>query len=200
MMHQMEFPNLLAGAMLPVMLYALGVLVYGIYALIKIPNYDARFYYAGFWMRVIAAVTDSIILAILALILGFFVGDFQEIGIAGADPLSDTDMIAPAIDAFISNVIGLIYYVVMESSKYQATLGKMLFGLQVVDIHGNRLSLARAAGRNFGKIISFVLLYFGFFMAGWTRQKQGLHDKMAGCLVVRRSPLMLQQTPRVTRP
>jgi uncharacterized RDD family membrane protein YckC len=49
---------------------------------------------------------------------------------------------------------------------------------------GNRISFGRATGRYFGKIVSGVILYIGFLMAGFTQQKQALHDIMASCLVV----------------
>ena len=46
----------------------------------------------------------------------------------------------------------LIYWAAMESSRYQASFGKMIFGMQVVDRDGKRLSLPIAIGRNLLKI------------------------------------------------
>jgi len=45
----------------------------------------------------------------------------------------------------------------------------------------------RATGRHFGKYISTLILLFGFFMVAFTEKKQGLHDMMAGCLVVNKA-------------
>ena len=73
----------------------------------------------------------------------------------------------------------------MEASKYQATLGKIALGIIVTDESGNRLSLPMAFFRNLGKIISTVLLYIGYIMAGITSKKQALHDVMVGALVVK---------------
>jgi uncharacterized RDD family membrane protein YckC len=50
---------------------------------------------------------------------------------------------------------------------------------------GNRISFGRATGRYFAKILSKMILMIGFLMAGFTQQKQALHDILAGCLVVR---------------
>ena len=77
-----------------------------------------------------------------------------------------------------------LYEALMLSSPYQATLGKMIFGMKVTDLYGNRISFARATGRHFAKYISgpFTLL-IGFFMVGFTERKQGLHDIIAGTLV-----------------
>ncbi len=78
----------------------------------------------------------------------------------------------------------LIYWATMESSRYQASLGKMIFGMQVVGRDGKRLSLPIAIGRNLLKLLSAIILFIGFMMAGWTRHKQALHDKIMNCFVV----------------
>ena len=74
----------------------------------------------------------------------------------------------------------------METSKFQGTLGKMALGLIVTDLSGQPITFGRATGRYFGKIISSLTLSIGYMMAGWTQQKQALHDMMAGCLVLRK--------------
>lgn len=78
----------------------------------------------------------------------------------------------------------LIYWAAMESSRYQASFGKMIFGMQVVDRAGRRLTLPIAIGRNLLKLLSAVILFIGFMMAGWTRRKQALHDKIMNCFAV----------------
>jgi len=78
-----------------------------------------------------------------------------------------------------------LYFAFMHSSARQATLGKMAFGIKVTDIEGGRISFLRATGRYFATWVSSILLAIGFLMAGFTARKQGLHDLMAGTLVVR---------------
>jgi uncharacterized RDD family membrane protein YckC len=82
-------------------------------------------------------------------------------------------------------MLSWIYYASLESSAWQATLGKKILGLKVADLAGNRISFARASGRFFGKILSGMILGIGFLMAGFTERKQALHDILAGCLVLR---------------
>ncbi len=77
-----------------------------------------------------------------------------------------------------------LYFALMESSGKCASLGKMALGIKVTDLNGNGISFGTATGRFFGKMISGVILYIGFIMAGFTEKKQALHDIMAGCLVV----------------
>ena len=78
-----------------------------------------------------------------------------------------------------------LYFAWFESSVKQATWGKQLFGLRVTDAYGQRLTFARATGRTFAKILSYMTLYIGFMMAGWTKQKRALHDMIAGTLVMK---------------
>ena len=78
-----------------------------------------------------------------------------------------------------------LYEAFMLSSQYQATLGKMIFGMKVTDLYGNRISFARATGRHFAKWLSGMILGIGYIMVGFTERKQGLHDMLAGTLVRR---------------
>ena len=96
----------------------------------------------------------------------------------------------PAVLEGMGNILGLIlgwiYFAVMESSPTQGTLGKMALGIQVSDLEGGKIGFGRATGRHFGKFISALIFLIGFIMVAFTQKKQGLHDMMAGCLVVNR--------------
>lgn len=136
--------------------------------------------YAGFWKRFIAYVIDLMITGIIGAIIGFSLGALL---------ISDTAFLEHSYsDDALFNALGIVvtwlYFALMESSASQATLGKMLFGIKVTDINGQRISFGRASGRHFGKIISAILLCIGYLMAAFTAKKQALHDMMAGCLVV----------------
>ncbi len=85
-------------------------------------------------------------------------------------------------DDFI-HLLLMIYWILMESSRWQASVGKLALGMKVTDEQGLRLSFVRALGRNLLKILSCATLMIGFMMAGWTQKKQALHDKIADCLV-----------------
>jgi uncharacterized RDD family membrane protein YckC len=61
----------------------------------------------------------------------------------------------------------------------------MIFVMKVTDLAGNRISFARATGRHFAKYISLLILLVGYIMAGFTQNKQALHDMIAGTLVRR---------------
>jgi uncharacterized RDD family membrane protein YckC len=78
-----------------------------------------------------------------------------------------------------------LYWILLEASAWQASIGKRLMSIKVVDLNGQRLTLARSAARNLSKILSVFTFGIGFLMIGLTRREQGLHDILARALVVR---------------
>ncbi len=130
--------------------------------------------YAGFWLRVVAAIIDAIL---LGMVFGFILSSTVQM-----DPtqMSYATQWLPMVAAWL-------YSALMESSSYQATLGKMALGLKVTTIDGKRLSFLNATGRHFAKILSGLLLCIGHLMVAFTAKKQGLHDMLAGTLVVKKA-------------
>ena len=145
--------------------------------------------YAGFWNRFAAAVIDAIVTVIgtlLLLVPLYLVLFFSVMGETGEPDLETLLPVAQPISNLVSLVAGWLYYSLMESSRFQGTLGKMAVQIKVTDLEGNRVSFGRASGRYFGKFLSGILLLAGFIMVAFTEKKQGLHDILAGCLVVRK--------------
>ncbi|WP_406662460.1 RDD family protein [Methanolobus sp. ZRKC3] len=147
--------------------------------------------YAGFWRRLAAGILDTIIVAIVGGILAFVLGVFFGViagSIAGAVAKSDFfPVFFSTISFFITGIFVLLrwlYFAIMESSSYQATFGKKLIGIKVTDVSGNRVTFMRATVRHLAKILSRIIFYIGYFMIGFTEKKQGLHDIIAGCLVI----------------
>jgi uncharacterized RDD family membrane protein YckC len=130
--------------------------------------------YAGFWRRFAAYIIDA------ALVWAAAVGVVVVFSPWG-EPWRDID----GLPAVLFWIVGpWLYWALMESSPTQATLGKMALGIIVTDTQGKRVSFGRATGRHWAKIISALILFIGFFMAGFTSRKQALHDIIADCLVV----------------
>jgi uncharacterized RDD family membrane protein YckC len=148
--------------------------------------------YAGFWLRFVAWFIDAIILWIVSsfITLPFLAASGMRDMILNHPPQTPEELLAFFGTFSKLIVIGLcikwLYYAILESSPWQATIGKKTLGLEVTDLQGHRISFARATGRYFGKIISAFIFMIGFIMAGITEKKQALHDMMAGCLVMRK--------------
>lgn len=139
----------------------------------------ATYPYAGFWWRFVALLIDSLILTAGGFAIDFVIS--VAAGFAGMPEGTDVGV------NYVINVVGSwLYFALQESSARQATVGKRCCRIFVTDIHGQRISFGRASGRHFAKIISTIILYIGFMMAGWTQRKQALHDMIAECLVWRR--------------
>ena len=147
-------------------------------------------HYGGFWRRVGAYLIDVILLAIVGSILGGILGFGTAVTMApGAMP--DDVLLSQVMSAnnLLSIALGIAYFAGMESSSFQATLGKKALGMVVTDLAGNRISLLRGIGRYFAKILSAIILCIGFIMVAFTGKKQGLHDMLAGTLVYVGSPV-----------
>lgn len=156
--------------------------------------------YAGFWLRFVAFLIDSIILNMLTWILiipllgavGIGIGastdgfDFSNMTEGDAIAIATAVMGAIFAGGLIGMVVNVIYFALMESSKYQATLGKMALGIKVTTTEGARIDLVKSIIRQIGKYVSGVILMIGYIMAAFTDKKQALHDMIASTLVVKK--------------
>jgi uncharacterized RDD family membrane protein YckC len=152
--------------------------------------------YAGFWLRFVAAFIDGIVLWIPLLPIFFlvFLGSFRNLG-SVRNPVEMRAIFGPKIVLIllICAVGSWLYWGLMESSAWQATLGKKALGLLVTDLEGNRISFGKATGRFCGGRLISAFPYLGglyFFIdclcVGFTEKKQAIHDMMAGTLVMRK--------------
>jgi uncharacterized RDD family membrane protein YckC len=145
--------------------------------------------YAGFWLRFVAWIIDAIVLGVLsgALLVPF--GGFRLHHLLSGHPISPDEFFGGGGVAhgwFVVQILHWIYYALLESSVWQATLGKKALGLEVTDIYGQRVSFGRATGRFAARYLSVMTLGIGFILAGITAKKQALHDMIAGTLVIRK--------------
>jgi uncharacterized RDD family membrane protein YckC len=128
---------------------------------------ESDYVYVGFWRRVLALIFDWIIVSVFSVPLLFLINHvfFNEV-----------------FDSIL--ILVYLYFPLMESSKYQATLGKKIVGAKVINKNGERLGFFHALGRFLLKIISYIILLIGFIMIAFTEKKQGLHDIIASTYVV----------------
>lgn len=90
-----------------------------------------------------------------------------------------------SIVAFLFPVLLFGYYHArLDASVIQGSIGKMCFGLRVVDTEGKRLTMKAAWWRAMNKLLSILILFGGFIPAFTNPQRQAMHDKMSGTLVV----------------
>ncbi|EDM36018.1 hypothetical protein PBAL39_23462 [Pedobacter sp. BAL39] len=134
-------------------------------------------YFASFDQRLLAMVIDYFFIAIgyvfLILLSYLFItekGARITAGIMGLPLLP---------------LVKLIYGSVAEASEKQATAGKALLNIRVCDLHGERISLNHAFGRNLAKVVSALPVCFGYLYSFLNRKQQCFHDLLAGTLVIK---------------
>lgn len=149
--------------------------------------------YGGFWWRVLAYIIDWVILQIASSFVSGLFGFGLALPLTGIGVDDFTTMWTMALGMISAIfVLNWLYFALMESSKLQATVGKLAIGVVVTDLRGERLSFARATGRYFAKILSIMILCIGYIMVAFMPRKQGLHDLIASTLVYKtRDPAML---------
>jgi len=141
--------------------------------------------YAGFWMRFLALIIDAILCQVASIFIVLPLAFTLGFSMAETSTLDEIELAGEALGSALGVIIQWLWFTIPESSKWQASIGKKLLGLKVMDENGERISFGRANGRYWSKILSAFILCIGFLMAGFTKKKQGLHDIIAGTLVVK---------------
>jgi len=135
--------------------------------------------YAGFWIRVGAALVDTVLLFVImvpAMTMIYGEGYWQSESLS----LGFWDVILNYVLPAIAVILFWIYR--------SATPGKMAFRLKIVDARsGGKPSTGQLIGRYFAYYISLLPLLLGIIWVGIDKRKQGWHDKLAGTVVIRSS-------------
>lgn len=144
---------------------------------------------AGFLRRWVALFVDILILSSVYYAVFFallMLGMGAGMGMGGGRGFENAMAGVTLIAYPLYFLFAACYYAGFESSSMQATPGKLVLGIKVVDREGRRLSPAHAVGRWVSASLSYLTLYIGFLMAAFTERKQALHDLVAGTQVVDR--------------
>lgn len=142
---------------------------------------------AGFWLRVVATVVDALLVTAILFPIEYAIA--RQIGV---EPLilRPTDRNMPEFLLLIrqfeglNQILAILYCAFFESSRYQATPGKLAIGIKVTDVDGYQISFWRALGRNVVELFTSCLCGIGYIMAAFG-EKRALHDFIAGTRVTR---------------
>ncbi len=152
--------------------------------------------YAGFWIRFVAYIIDSIFLTIVSWLVQFAILGLIYSVMAwyqtrhGQTPASFFDTFnfywLQVFNVGFYASVAFPYYV-WGHFRYGTTLGKYPFGVYVVNAGDySKLTLAQSIQRCLGYVLSWILFVCGYLMAGLHPRKQGLHDLIAGTISVSR--------------
>ena len=117
---------------------------------------------AGFWLRTCSTVLDFVLFVFICISL-------HSVGIHPGPKLL---------------LLWFIYHVAMWSWK-GTTIGGIVMGIKVVRVDGRAVDVGVALVRAAASIFSVLVLGLGLFWAGWNREKQSWHDKIAGTVMVK---------------
>lgn len=134
--------------------------------------------------RFIAWIIDLLLLAILVYALRYSLVtaiNIMNCGISGGKIYT--------ISMVVGVIVATLYHAIFESSKLQATPGKLCFGLIVTDLSGQKITIKRALLRHIGKYLSELTLGIGYFLCIVSKKKQCLHDVIAKCVITQRNPV-----------
>lgn len=120
--------------------------------------------YAGFWIRTLAAIIDSIIMLIITLpLLYLFYGD---------DFVTSESVVKGGADLIISYLLPVVFSVALWM-KFGGTPGKRMLGLKVIDEQtGQHLTLGKSLLRYVAYFFSTIALLIGFFWVAFDKKRR----------------------------
>jgi len=153
--------------------------------------------YAGFWVRLAAALIDVSILIVSIYILYCVISQslfwiFPDVrslfarlmDISGGAPISGGMIWVIATILLGMLLCSTIYCVAMWATLGQ-TVGKMSIGIKIIRTDSSPLDARAAFVRFLGSLLSTASLGIGFIMIAFDSRKQGLHDRIADTYVVK---------------
>ena len=138
--------------------------------------------YASFGVRFGAKIFDGLIVSVITVLMALPIAWLVLGKIKW-----ELDTFTTLIRVFqFGNFLIFAVYDIFFLGKYGATPGKMVCNIKVVTPEGERITYARACGRHFAEIISGMICYIGYIMAGFDEEKRALHDRICNTRVVKK--------------
>ena len=143
--------------------------------------------YGGFWIRTVAYIIDAVIFGIVSQIIMIPISMFVMPSMmqAGEEAALGGMFALFGISMFIGLAVPIFYYTFFHG-RWGATVGKMACGLKVVTAEGEPITYMRAFGRFWAFMLSGIILYIGYFMAGFDDEKRSLHDRICSTRVIKK--------------
>jgi len=170
-----------------------------------LPGQDQGPQYVGFWARTCAALIDTVLVLLIILPISISIYGWPELLDTWKDLLAASDLqelreiaerrdsgaeepgiTGAALDILVTWVLPAIAVIFFWIAK-QATPGKMVFSAIIVDsTSGEAPRAGQLIGRYLAYFVALLPLGLGILWVGIDKRKQGLHDKLAGTVVVRK--------------
>jgi len=136
--------------------------------------------YAGCRIRLGAKIIDWIILCAISIAFSVLIST------AAHNPENLKKIMAPGIILGLIQLLVSILYTTWFVGKFGATPGKMAWGLKITTPENDKISYLRAFGRFFAEIISGLIFFVGYIIAGFDSKKRALHDRICNTRVIKK--------------
>jgi uncharacterized RDD family membrane protein YckC len=129
---------------------------------------------AGFWIRFLAQILDTVIVMLPLGVISFLITGTWE------------------GDIFTS-IISILYVLILPVIWYGYTVGKRITGVRIAKVNGEKVGI----GTMLMRVIVATLIYaitlgiaaiVSMFMVGLRKDKRGIHDFIAGTYVTYEKP------------
>ncbi len=152
--------------------------------------------YAGFWIRFLASLLDTIFLALPVAIVIYFLSDgnwfdfsqYQQnmmMAMSGNTHALDTQPQTSLKWELLFEISVLLVTLIFWKRWRGATPGKKFVHIKIVDAQTYEdINNTQAITRSFGYIVSTLAFLVGFIMVAFRKDKRGLHDLLAGTIVI----------------
>jgi len=135
---------------------------------------DLKVSYAGLGLRTMALIIDLVIVISVVLLINMIIFPSNLI-------IKDLTI----FKVLIGILIWIFYNGFYESSAYQATIGKLIFKLKVIDLYGKPIGFLRAISRVISTVISILPFGLGIWYITTDPKKRSWHDLIAGSFVIK---------------
>ncbi len=154
-------------------------------------NYVApgNFELASRWARLFASIIDNNIIGIIILVLIIKIGFEVELSdLLSDDPLDpEGDIAAFGTAGLIQFVVMILYHTILNATDDSGTFGKMICGIRVRDMQGQRISFWTSLFRS---IFTYLPLFsIGMLFIFFTEKKQTMADKICKTMVIKKEQL-----------
>ena len=141
--------------------------------------------YAGFWIRFAAYMIDYVLLVSLNyIVLTHLFKNPMIVSLSESMPIEKAILTANMLEFLYFAFFFIIYFSFMHA-RWQATLGKMVVKIKVMNADGSSNGFIKMFMREIVKSIGSIPLFMGYIIIFFNDEKQGWHDKLLKTHVVK---------------
>ena len=157
---------------------------------------SADIHYVGFWARFTAFVIDSVVASFLLAPMAMTSSNIDIAKLSSSDPNESSAYLQSLLAPMMLQTVVVAMIIIAFWIYFSATPGKMLFRSYIVNAADfGKASATQLLVRYLGYFVSLIVFGLGFVWIGLDKRKQGLHDKMAGTVVINQKPLDTKTKP-----